>query len=158
MSHCSCILYLVVWFDQSHWNRTLYFISCKNGFQLYSGSWVVLSSQIHILPVLLGSLSYSFVAYYSAGTGQENRDYSRGDTLRWPRDTVYQLKLALISPAGCGRLVGIVRLRTKTTEFSSVYYSAGEAVICIRVVCRTHSALLFLFHLPSFMQGCAIKQ
>jgi hypothetical protein len=29
----------------------------------------------------------------------------------------YQLKLALTSSAGCGRLVDIVRLRTKTTEF-----------------------------------------
>jgi hypothetical protein len=36
---------------------------------------------------------------------------------RWPRDTLYQLKLALTSPTGCGRSVGIVRLRTKTTEF-----------------------------------------
>jgi hypothetical protein len=36
--------------------------------------------------------------------------------LRWPRDTLYQLKLALTSPTGCGRSVGIVRLRTKTTE------------------------------------------
>jgi hypothetical protein len=48
----------------------------------------------------------------------ENRDYGRGDPLRWPRDTLYQLKLALISPTGCGRSVGIVRLWTKTTEFS----------------------------------------
>jgi hypothetical protein len=31
---------------------------------------------------------------------------------------LYQLKLALTLSAGCGRLVGIVRLRTKTTEFS----------------------------------------
>jgi hypothetical protein len=38
--------------------------------------------------------------------------------LRWPRDTLYQLKLALTSPTGCGRSVGIVRLRTKTTKFS----------------------------------------
>jgi hypothetical protein len=30
---------------------------------------------------------------------------------------LYQLKLALTSSAGCGRLVGIVRLRTKTTDF-----------------------------------------
>jgi hypothetical protein len=49
--------------------------------------------------------------------GLENRDYGRGDPLRWPRDTLYQLKLALTSPTGCGRSVGIVRLRTKTTEF-----------------------------------------
>jgi hypothetical protein len=50
--------------------------------------------------------------------GLENRDYCRGDPLLWPRDTLYQLKLALTSPTGCGRSVGIVRLRTKTTEFS----------------------------------------
>jgi hypothetical protein len=51
-------------------------------------------------------------------SGLENRDYGRGDLLRWPRDTLHQLKLALTSPTGCGRSVGIVRLRTKTTEFS----------------------------------------
>jgi hypothetical protein len=37
--------------------------------------------------------------------GLEYRDYGRGDPLRWPRDTLYQLKLALTSPAGCGRSV-----------------------------------------------------
>jgi hypothetical protein len=34
-------------------------------------------------------------------------------------------KLALTSSAGCGLLVGIVRLRTKTTEFSLVYGNEG---------------------------------
>jgi hypothetical protein len=53
-----------------------------------------------------------------AAPGLENRDYGRGDPLRWPRNTLYQLKLALTSPTGCDRSVGIVRLRTKTTEFS----------------------------------------
>jgi hypothetical protein len=41
----------------------------------------------------------------------------RGVSLRWPRDTLYPLKLALTSPTNGGRSVGIVRLRTKTTEF-----------------------------------------
>jgi hypothetical protein len=41
----------------------------------------------------------------------------RGDALRWPRDTLYPQNVALISPAGCGRSVGIVRLQTKATEF-----------------------------------------
>jgi hypothetical protein len=50
--------------------------------------------------------------------GLENRDYGRGDPSRWPRDTLYPLKLALTSGTGCGRSVGIVRLRTKATEFS----------------------------------------
>jgi hypothetical protein len=52
-----------------------------------------------------------------AAAGLENRDYGRGDPLRWPRNTLYQVKLALTSPKGCGGSVGIVRLRTKATEF-----------------------------------------
>jgi hypothetical protein len=42
----------------------------------------------------------------------------RGNPLRWPRDTLYPQKLALTSPTSGGRSVGIVRLRTKATEFS----------------------------------------
>jgi hypothetical protein len=37
--------------------------------------------------------------------------------LRWPRDTLYQLKLALTSATSGGRSVGIVRWRTETPEF-----------------------------------------
>jgi hypothetical protein len=40
-----------------------------------------------------------------------------GDSLRWPRDTLYLLQMALTSPTSGFRSVGIVRLRTKTTEF-----------------------------------------
>jgi hypothetical protein len=40
----------------------------------------------------------------------------RGDPLRWPRDILYPLKLALTSPTNGGRSVGIVRWRTKTPE------------------------------------------
>jgi hypothetical protein len=42
----------------------------------------------------------------------------RGDPLRWPRDTLYPLKLALPSKTSGGRSLGIVRLRTKTTPVS----------------------------------------
>jgi hypothetical protein len=49
-------------------------------------------------------------------TGLENRKYGSGDPLRWPRDILYPQKLALTSPTCGGRSVGIVRLRTKTTE------------------------------------------
>jgi hypothetical protein len=52
--------------------------------------------------------------------------------LRWPRDTIYPQKLALTSPTNGGRLVGIVRLRTKPTEFYMricVFYGLfGDAV------------------------------
>jgi hypothetical protein len=33
----------------------------------------------------------------------------RGDSLRWPRDTLYPLNWALTSPTSGGRSVGIVR-------------------------------------------------
>jgi hypothetical protein len=56
-----------------------------------------------------------FLNIYS---GLENRQYGRGDPLRWPRDTLYPQKLALTSPISGGRSVGIVRLWTKATEFA----------------------------------------
>jgi hypothetical protein len=43
--------------------------------------------------------------------------YGRGNSLRWPRNTLYPQMLALTSPRG-GRSVGIVRLRTTATEFT----------------------------------------
>jgi hypothetical protein len=59
-------------------------------------------------------------------SGLENREYGRGDPLRWPRDTLYPQKLALTSLTGCGRSVGIVRLRTKATEFFFGLYSENN--------------------------------
>jgi hypothetical protein len=53
----------------------------------------------------------------SSGSGLENREYGRRDSLRWPRNTLCPQKLALTSPTSGGRSVGIVRLRTKVTEF-----------------------------------------
>jgi hypothetical protein len=50
------------------------------------------------------SLNGSFIALKMFGC--------RGDPLRFPRDILYPLKLALTSPTSGGRSVGIVRLRT----------------------------------------------
>jgi hypothetical protein len=41
-----------------------------------------------------------------------------GNSLRWPRNTLYPQRLALTSPTSGGRSFGIVRLRTAATEFS----------------------------------------
>jgi hypothetical protein len=41
----------------------------------------------------------------------------RGESLRWPRDTLYPLKLTLTSPTSGGRSVGIVRWRTEAPKF-----------------------------------------
>jgi hypothetical protein len=53
----------------------------------------------------------------SSGFSLENREYGRGDPLRWPRDNLYPQKLALTSPKSGGRSVDIVRLRAKAIEF-----------------------------------------
>jgi hypothetical protein len=52
--------------------------------------------------------------------------------LRWPRDNLYPLKLALISPTRGGRSVGIVRFQTKTTEFFFYCLLRKDWLCCIR--------------------------
>jgi hypothetical protein len=63
------------------------------------------------------SLSHNYLNGKVPAPGLENREYGRGDPLRWPRDTLYPQKLALTSPTGGARSVGTVRLQTKATEF-----------------------------------------
>jgi hypothetical protein len=53
----------------------------------------------------------------STGSGLENREYDHIDPLCWLRDTLYPQKLALTSPTGGGRSVGIVLSRTQAMEF-----------------------------------------
>jgi hypothetical protein len=55
----------------------------------------------------------------NSGSGLEKPKLTTvGDSLRWPRGTLYRLKLALLSPTSGGRSVGIVRFRTQATEFN----------------------------------------
>jgi hypothetical protein len=68
-------------------------------------------------PLSLVSTTEELLEWKSSGSGLENREYGRGDPSRWPRDTLYPQNLALTSPKSGVRSVGIVRLRTKTTEF-----------------------------------------
>jgi hypothetical protein len=68
-------------------------------------------------PLSLMSTTEELLGKNSSNSGLENWEYSCGDLLRWPRDTLYPQKLALISPTCGGRSVDIVHLRTKSTEF-----------------------------------------
>jgi hypothetical protein len=72
-------------------------------------------------PLNLVSTIEELLGRNSSGSGLENRQYSCGDPLRWPRDTLYPQKLALTSPTSGGLSVGIVRLRTKAMEYLSMY-------------------------------------
>jgi hypothetical protein len=76
-------------------------------------------------PFSLVSINDELLGRNSNGSGLENRQYGRGDPLRWPRDTLYQQKLALTSPTSGGRSVDIVRLRTKATAFVLFVFDEG---------------------------------
>jgi hypothetical protein len=82
-------------------------------------------------PLSLASTIEELLGRNSSGSGLENWEYGLGDPLRWPRDTLYPQKLTLTSPTSGGRSVGIVRLRTKTTDLINipvltfVYYSVS---------------------------------
>ena len=75
---------------------------------------------------------------------------------------LYPQKLALNSPTGGGRSVGIVRVRTKATEFfiHSPFFSLQNAVCFIILIYL--GPVLFTFnrqfplHLPSRASSCAI--
>jgi hypothetical protein len=62
-------------------------------------------------PLSLMSTTEELLGRKSSGSGVENRQYGRMDPSRWPRGTLYPQKLALTSPTGGGRSVGIVRSR-----------------------------------------------
>jgi hypothetical protein len=65
-------------------------------------------------------------------SGLEIREYSRRDQSRWLRGNLYPQKLALTSPKSGGRSVGIVRLRTQTTEFfiKQEWANVSESLYC----------------------------
>jgi hypothetical protein len=69
-------------------------------------------------PLSLVSTIEELLGRNSSDSDLESREYGRRDPLRGPHDTLYPQKLALTSPTRGGRPVGIVRTRTKATEFS----------------------------------------
>jgi hypothetical protein len=54
-------------------------------------------------PLSLVSTSEELLGRNSGGSGAEIREYSRGDPLSWPRDTLYPQKLAITSPTSGSR-------------------------------------------------------
>jgi hypothetical protein len=60
-------------------------------------------------PLSLVSTTEELLERKSSTPGLESRKYGRGDTLRWPRDSLHPQKLALTSPTSGGRSDGIVR-------------------------------------------------
>jgi hypothetical protein len=68
-------------------------------------------------PLSLVSTTEELPERKSSGSGLENRDYGRmGSAAQTTLHPSIRKKLALTSPTSGGRLVGIVRSRTKDTE------------------------------------------
>jgi hypothetical protein len=47
-------------------------------------------------PLSLVRTTEELLGRNSSGSGQENREYDRGEPLRWPRNTLYPQKLVLL--------------------------------------------------------------
>jgi hypothetical protein len=71
-------------------------------------------------PLSLVSTTEELLGRKSSGFCLEIRDYGRRNQSLWPRCTLYPQTLALSSLTSGSRSVGIVRSRTKATEFSFV--------------------------------------
>jgi hypothetical protein len=92
-------------------------------------------------PLSLVSTIEELLGRNNSASGLENREYGRGDPSRWPRNTLYPQKLALTLPTNGGRSVGIVRLRTKATEF----FSLGSGIQKLLGGKTQQSALIMLY-------------
>jgi hypothetical protein len=64
-------------------------------------------------PLSLVSITEELIGRNNSCSGLETREYGREDQLGWPRETLYQRKLALTSPTGGSRSVGVVLSWTK---------------------------------------------
>jgi hypothetical protein len=70
----------------------------------------------------------------SSGSGLESREYVRRGPVCWPRNTLYPQKLVLTLPTNGGRLAGIVRSRTKATEFCLLVLVYNGSVV-VKALC-----------------------
>jgi hypothetical protein len=87
----------------------------------YQIFWEVVGLELGPLSFL--STTDELLGSKRSGSGLENRDYGRREPSHWTRGTLYQQYLPLTSPTISGHSVGIVRSRTKPTEFSWCVFS-----------------------------------
>jgi hypothetical protein len=117
--HCHYVRFLFRYLRTTYTPQTilkLYFLRTAECSMFQYRMWINRWREIRITLSVNNSepyfnLSTNFHFY------EVNREYGRGDPLRWPRDTLYPQKLAQTSLTSGGHSFGILRLRTKTTEF-----------------------------------------
>jgi hypothetical protein len=77
-------------------------------------------------PLSLVSTIEELLERKNCGHGLEIREYGRRDPSRWPRDTLYPRKFALISPTSGCHSVCIGLSRTQATEFLMVFRASSK--------------------------------
>jgi hypothetical protein len=105
----------------------------------YQIFWEVASLELG--PLSLMSTIEELRGRNSSNSGLENREYGRGDQLRWPRDTLYRQKLALTSPTSGSHSVGIVRLRTNGTEIFCLFVISASRASRLQIGRRWNGVL-----------------
>jgi hypothetical protein len=112
--------------DQSCWLKIQ-----RSGFdsRRYQILWEVVGLERG--PPNLVSITEELLERKSIGSGLEKREFSHGDSSRWPCGTLYPQKLALTWQTSGGRSDGIVRSQTQATEFVFVFYYNSTRVVVL---------------------------
>jgi hypothetical protein len=77
-------------------------------------------------PLSLVSTTEELLGRKSNGSGLETENTAEGDPPRWPRETLYPQKLVLTSLTSGGHSVGIICLRTQSTEYVLFVFLVSE--------------------------------
>jgi hypothetical protein len=113
--------------------RVPYYRSRGPGFdsRCYHISWEVVGLERG--PLSLVRLIEELLERKVAAPVEKTEINGRGDSLRWPRDTLCRLKLALSLPTSGGRSVGIVRWRTNAPEFCCLFVDINAVKKYVKV-------------------------
>jgi hypothetical protein len=106
--------------------------------QCYQIFWEVVSLERG--PLSLMSTIEELLGRNGSGSSLEIQEYSCGDPLHWPRDTLYLQKLSLTSLTSGSRLVNIVHSLAKATEFSL-------ALVCTSFYYFVHWTYVWFLHI-----------
>jgi hypothetical protein len=88
-------------------------------------------------PLSLVSTIEELLGRRSSGSGLESREFCRGDSLRWPRDTPYPQKLAQTSPTVSDRVCHFIKkiwcrnISRYFSEATDLHYVTLEAKLVI---------------------------
>jgi hypothetical protein len=91
--------------------------SCQSSWLHIHVRFPALSDFLERGTLSLVSTTEELLGRNSSGSGLESREYGRRDSSRLPRGTLYPQKLTLASLTSGGPSVGIVRSRTRASEF-----------------------------------------